>query len=162
MIKTAILKFDASSIEPTSDFEVLPIGDYKAQITKSEMKETNAGDGEYLSLTHTIIDGEYKGRLVFCNLNLRNKNAKAVEISQRNLSAICRAVGVMQPKDSSELHNKPMLIKIKIRPANAQYGESNDIAGWTAINGGNTLKKIVPKPAESTGATPPAMPWDRN
>ena len=33
-----------------------------------------------------------------------------MKIAHGELSAICRAVGVMQPKDSIELHNLPLLV----------------------------------------------------
>ena len=64
-----------------------------------------------------MIDGPYKNRLLWSRLNLDNPNAQAVQIAQGELSAICRAVGVMQPKDSIELHNLPLLITREVQEA---------------------------------------------
>src|SRR5262245_42411620 len=92
--------FDANQVEPSSDFEPIPAGKYLAVITGSEMKPTKADTGHFLKLTFQIIDGPYKGRNLWARLNLDNPNAIAVQIAQAELSAICRAVGVLAPHDS--------------------------------------------------------------
>ena len=120
--------FDATRIEPaTGAFEPLPINDYLSMIVNSEMKETKDGKGRYLNLTFEILDdNDYKGRRVFEKLNLVNASEKTVEIAQRTLSAICRAVGVLHPKDSAELHNKPLVISVGIKD-DKQFGPKNVI-----------------------------------
>jgi hypothetical protein len=95
--------FNAHNIDPATDFEPIPAGKYLAVITDSEMKATKNGNGYYLELTFQVIDGPYKNRLLWSRLNLHNPNEQAVQIAQGELSAICRAVGVMQPKDSVDL-----------------------------------------------------------
>lgn len=105
--------FNASTIEPSENFEPIPAGKYLAVITASETKSTKSGTGSYLELTFQIIDGAYKSRLLWARLNLNNPNELTVKIARSELSAICRAVGVMEPKDSSELHNLPLLITVK-------------------------------------------------
>ena len=84
--------FDANSVNPATDFEPLPAGKYLAIITDSEMKPTKSGSGNYLELTFQVIDGPFKGRMLWSRLNLDNPNAQAVQIAQGELSAICRAV----------------------------------------------------------------------
>ena len=51
--------FDANKVEPTT-FEALPAGRYLAAITDSEMKPTKNGDGRYLQLAFTVLEGAYK------------------------------------------------------------------------------------------------------
>ncbi len=87
--------FNANQVEPTSDFEPITAGKYLAIITESELKPTKSGSGSYLQLTFQILEGEYKGRFLWSRLNLHNANATAVQIAQAELSAICRAVGVL-------------------------------------------------------------------
>ena len=65
--------FDASTIEPSSSFDPIPAGWYKAIISNSEMKPTRDGYGEYLSLTLQVIEGQYENRLVFARLNLKTQ-----------------------------------------------------------------------------------------
>ena len=74
--------FDASQVEPTASFDPIPAGKYLAAITESEMKPTKKGSGSFLQLTFTVLDGEYKGRLLWCRLNLNNPNATAVKIAR--------------------------------------------------------------------------------
>ncbi len=107
--------FDANQVEPTNDFEPIPAGKYVAVITESEMKPTKAGTGSYLQLTFQILEGEHKNRLLWTRLNLDNPNATAVQIARSELSAICRAVGVMTPSDSVELHNLPLVIHVRCK-----------------------------------------------
>ena len=53
-----------------------------------------------------------------------------MDIAKKDLAAICRAVGVMSPKASEELHDKPLMIKVKVRPAQGEYEASNDVGGY--------------------------------
>ena len=104
----ATLNFNANEVEPSVGFDAIPAGKYQAVIVDSDMKPNKAGTGEYLQLEFEIIDGEYKGRKVWERLNLANPNAQAVAIARGRLSAICRAVGVMTPRDSI-LHHKRIM-----------------------------------------------------
>lgn len=83
--------FDATSVEPTTAYELLPAGKYRAQIVESEMRVTKNGMGQFLWLMLDILEGEHKGRKIFDQLNLVNPNPTTVEIAQRTLSAICHA-----------------------------------------------------------------------
>lgn len=148
----AQLNFDASKVEPNGDFSDLPAADYICVISKSEMKNTKTGDGEFLSLAFDVIDGQYAGRKLFTNLNLVNKNTQTVEIAQKSLSSICRAVGVLTPKDSEELHDRPIKVTVK-------YKEKN----------GKQEQQLYFSKADSTASAPPVAqaaaanrkPWQR-
>ena len=127
--------FDANQVEPASDFGPLPAGKYVAVITESDMKPTKSGNGQYLSLTFQIVEGEYKGRVLWTRLNLDNPNATAVQIARSQLAAICRAVGVMAPKDSVELHNLPLVIAVKCKQRPDSDQITNDISGFAKRDG---------------------------
>lgn len=146
--------FDANAVDPAQSREPIPAGWYKAVITESEEKPTKAQTGSYLQMTLEIIDGEHAGRKAFERLNLNNPNATAVEIAQRTLSSICRATGVMTPRVSQDLHDKPLMVKIKVKPAKDGYDASNEIAEYEAVQKGAASAPA----ATSGGATPP---WKR-
>lgn len=158
----ALLSFDASSVEPAdNDFTPLPVGDYKVVISASEIKETNSNPGnKYLKFTFDVIDGKYKGRKIFENLNLwrannTDKDKTTIRIANQKLSGLCRAVGNMKITDSAQLHNKPLLVTLKITPASGDYGEGNAITAYKSINGGNTLpSNDAPAQNENTGDFP--------
>ncbi|MCK4415105.1 MAG: DUF669 domain-containing protein [Candidatus Eisenbacteria sp.] len=122
--------FNANNVDPATNFEPIPAGKYLAVIIDSEMKPTKSGNGHYLELTCQVIDGPYKGRLLWSRLNLDNPSPQAVQIAQGELSAICRAVGVLQPKDSVELHNIPLLVTVKCKKRKDNGDVVNEIRGY--------------------------------
>jgi len=121
--------------EGMTDFSPLPSGKYNAQIVKSEYKETKKKDGHYLSLQLKILDGTYKDRVLFENLNLDNPNPVAVEIANKALNSICQACGAVGVEDSEELHGIPMMIKVRLKPKTATQPPSNDILFYEEYTG---------------------------
>jgi hypothetical protein len=157
------LNFDSTVVEPTGKFTPIPVDDYLAVITDSEMKDTKKGDGKYLLLTYEVVDGEFKGRKIFDALNLVNSNQTTVEIAQRALSAVCRATGVLHPKDSAELHGKPLVISVGIRAGSNGYDDKNVIKGYSRVDG-KELKDVTDASAPVKGAAAPAKakkPWQK-
>jgi hypothetical protein len=130
----AQLGVDVSGIAPDMGFETIPAGWYNVMIDESDLKPTKDGAGAFLQLRFNVLDGQYKGRKVFARLNIRNANPQTVEIAYKQLSAIGHAVNVLQIQDSQQLHNLPMKIKVKVRPAEGNYEEANDITAYRNIN----------------------------
>lgn len=128
--------FNAADVEPTEAFSALPAGDYDVIIMGSEMKQTKAGTGKYLELKLQVLNGTYQNRLLFDRLNLVNPNDVAVQIAKGTLSSICRAVNILTPKDSSELHNKPLTAVVKVE---------KDLEG----NNQNVVKGYKPRAAQA-------------
>jgi len=141
--------FDANTIDPMKDFEPIPAGKYMAIITDSEMKPTKAGTGSYLEMVFQVIEGEHKGRNLWARLNLDNPNDVAVNIAKSELSSICRAVGVMAPKDSMELHNIPLTITVRLRKRQDNGEMSNELKGYEKKGA------AAEAPAQATSDTPP-------
>lgn len=147
--------FNANQVEPAQSREPVPAGWYKAVIMESEEKPTKAQTGSYLQMTLEVIEGEHAGRKVFERLNLNNPNATAVEIAQRTLSSICRAVGVMTPRTSQDLHDKPLMVKVKVKPAKDGYDANNEISEYCAPDTGGSAE---PKKDTAASGKPP---WKR-
>jgi len=118
--------FKASETEDTG-FGTLPAGKYLAEIIKSEVKTTKAGDGKYISLQLKITEGKYTKRLVFDNLNIVNKNDVAVSIAKSTLKQICEACDVDELEDTEDLHNIAMCIQLGIQAETQQFPEKNII-----------------------------------
>lgn len=123
--------FDAAKVDPSVDFDPIPAGKYLAVITASEMKPTKSGNGNFLELTFTVIEGPYKNRLLWARLNLDNPNQQAVAIARAQLSALCRAAGVMQPRDSCELHGLPLTIGVKVKRREDTDDLTNEIRSYS-------------------------------
>jgi hypothetical protein len=152
--------FNAHDVEPNTAFEPIPAGKYLAAIIASETKPTKSGGGSYLELTLSILDGEYKGRQLWSRLNLRNSNATAVKIARGDLSAICRAINVMQPKDSVDLHNLPLVINVKLKKRTDNDELTNEIKGYEAKKAGNANAQSSSQ-SQQTAASDQSAPWLR-
>ena len=157
----AIINFNANEVEPSKAFDPIPAGKYIAVITDSEMKETRAGTGRYLQLEFEITDGEYTGRKLWSRLNIENQNAEAVRLARADLSAICRAVNVLTPSDSIDLHNLPLVIKVHCRKDKNTGEITNDIRGYESKANYKPEPKQAPAaPASAqTPRVPSKPPW---
>lgn len=131
--------FNASEVAPSTGFEPLPAGDYLAIIEGSEEKPTSKGTGSYLQFTFQVLEGEYKNRKLWARINHKNPSAEAVKIGMAELSSICRAVGVMTPGGTEELHNRPLLITVGFEKR-SDTGEMQ-----------NKIKKYAPAQAAGAG-----------
>lgn len=109
--------FDANSVEPAAPFEVIPAGNYVAQVVQVEKRTTNAGTGAYLWMEMEICDGEYHGRKLWHRLNIWNPNETAKQIAAQELSAICHSIQTPQIRSFEQLVMKPMTIVVKVKPA---------------------------------------------
>lgn len=147
--------FDANQVEPNSDFEPVPAGKYVAVITESEMKANKAGTGSLLQLTFQIIEGPFANRLLWARLNLDNPNATAVKIARGELSAICRAVGVLAPNDSVDLHNLPLVIHVRCKKRSDTGEITNEIKGYSKKESSAPPTTVAGPVANST------PPWKR-
>ncbi len=152
------LNYNAEEYEPLGSFEPLPVGEYTVVIESSEKKSASTGKGEYLQFVYNVVDGEFKGRKLFDRLNIENESEQAQTIARRALSSVCRAVGVMHPKSTEELHDKPFVVKVRIQPAKGEYGPTNRISEYKAVGGEPLAAPPTAAPAASPAGKKP-MPW---
>jgi hypothetical protein len=145
--------FDANQVEPSAAFDPIPAGKYLAMIVESGMEPNKANNGSFLKLIFQVLEGEFKGRQVWARLNLNNPNELAMKIANAELSAICRAVNVMTPQDSVELHNLPMLIKVSCKKRKDSDEITNEIKGY------EKREVASGKPQQAPTNTPP---WRRS
>ena len=143
--------FDPSTV-PADEYTVLPAGDYVGAILSSEVKWTKSGSGKYINFTIEIIDGPHSGRRVWDLINLWNPNPKAAQIAQRTLASICAATGIPAPSDTSELHNIPIGVRIKVEPDSGGWGEKNKITKYYAVGGSIAEAPAAPAPAPAGAA----------
>lgn len=147
--------FDATNVEPSAGFDPLPAGKYVAAITTSEMKPTKNGKGEYLLLEMEVLEGPFKGRKLWDRLTLKHPNTQTVEIARGRLSAICRAVNVLRPRDSIELHNLPLVVSVGIKTREDNGEPTNTVKGYAKRD---TTSAAPRQATAAAGGTPP---WKR-
>jgi hypothetical protein len=163
----AITRFDATAVDTTqrTEFDNLPDGIYRLEVTKSEVKPTNKGDGTYLSLVYSVVEPEqYKGRLVFGIIMLEHPNSSTQEIGQKSLASLCRAVGLAEIEDSDALHFISFIAKIGLskpsKDKNADgtpvYGPKNEIKRFFFEDSDDMPEIGVTAPVAANDNKPPA------
>lgn len=154
--------FDATNVAPAEDLAPFPVGEYTMQIVDSDVKPTKNNNGHYAELVFEVTEGECKGRKVWTRLNLDNPSPKAVEIAQRELSAICHAAGVLQVNDTQALHYKPMLVRVDIEQRDG-YSPRNITKAYKALAGGagngQPATAATTSAPAATAASPSSPPW---
>ncbi len=154
--------FNAHEVEPQKAYDPIPAGEYTAAIVGSKFVPTKDATGSFLELTLRVLEGDYTGRKLFDRLNLDNPNAKAVQIARAQLSAVCRATGVMQPGDSAALHDIPIRIVVRQVKRRDNGDISNEIRGYkpmAAQAAAAASATASPTPNGPAGARPP---WKRS
>lgn len=155
--------------EAQQDFSPIPSGKYLAQIVDSDMKPTKKNDGHYLELAYEITDGQYAGRKLWARINLDHPKPNVVEIGNRQFAAVRQATGVLNPRDSQELHYKPHVIRVEFIPAGTTNKngytterDNNEIRGWEAA-GDQGNAPAAPSAPAANGASPSdsTPPWKR-
>ena len=153
-------RFNAQDHDTTqSDYSELPSGIYRLEIEASDVVPTSTGSGTILKTTLVVIEPEdYKGRKLFNNYNLENKNPTAQEIGQKQFASLCRAIGETSVSDSEDLHFKAFVAKIGLgKPSkDGQYPARAEIKTYFFPDD----DKEVPAPAidavQPTAAPKPA------
>jgi len=137
-------KVNAKKLNREGGFDAIPAGKYPAMVVKSEVKKSKKNKhNEYLELIFKVLKGKYKGRQIWGRFNLWNDNETAVEIAEREFALLCDAVGLGNATitDSKKLHEKPLLLKVKVKPASGGYDESNEPAGFEPLGNGKDKGK---------------------
>jgi hypothetical protein len=152
--------FDVNSM-PKSErsFEPLPAGWYNVTITGADLKQTKAGNGEYIAVRYDVAGPTHAGRVVFGNLNIKNPNPTAESIGRQQLGELMRAAGFAKVEDTDQLIGGQLQIKLDIRKSE-QYGDSNDVKGFKSLASGSAMPTVVAAaaaaaPAASAKASPP-------
>jgi hypothetical protein len=161
--------FNAHEVDPISK-EPIPAGKYLAAIIDAQRKPNKKGTGKYLELVFEVVEGPHTGRRFWVYLNLEHPSKRTVDLARGELSAICRAVGVMTPKDSLELMNIPLMIVVGLKRRD-DTGELGNVINSYERRGHPPAASAsaTPAPASAAGsspaassdATPSTPPWKK-
>jgi hypothetical protein len=147
------INFDLSGYEALKSFDPIPPGDYVAIVTYSELKDTKAGDGQYIELTMQILDGDHSGRRHWERLNIINKSEKTQEIARGHLNALLKACGVPNAKNTEETHDVPFTLSLDL---DRKEPTRNRIVGYSPAGAAQ-----APKPAAPKIGIPEKRAWER-
>lgn len=116
------------------NFDPIPAGWYQVEIKGAELKNTKDGTGSYIAIRYDVTGADYNGRVIWGNLNIRNKSEKAEEIGRQQLGELMRATGLAKVSDTDQLIGNALMVKVAIRESE-QYGAQNEVKGFKAIAG---------------------------
>ena len=140
--------FDPTTQEGNS-WDVLPVGEYVAQVVEASILKPNSGDGYYLALTWKIMEGGYEGRHVWQRITCWHSSEQAQTIGRKTLKDLCVATGVADEQvDNAEVFLfKPVRIRLGIeRDKQGVYPDKNRIS------------RILPLEAKSEEPEQPEQP----
>lgn len=152
--------FDFSAVDTTDNFEPLPAGDYVVEVVDSSVKQTRAGDGEYIALQLRVVDGQYENRRVFTNINTVSPKADTQAIGEKLLAQLCTAVGLPHAlDDTADLHSIPVRASLKIEPEKNGYPARNNVRAFKPA--GSAPTPVAARPQVQAEPQKPAAPWKR-
>lgn len=134
------------------DFSPLPDGWYAVTISEADLKQTKAGNGQYIKMRLDVTGPSHQGRVVFSNINIRNPNPKAEEIGNQQLGELLRAIGLPKIEDTDQLVGRSLSVKLVTR-SSEQYGDQNEVKAYKAVGGPSTAP--APKTTAPEKAAPP-------
>lgn len=150
------------------DYTPLPPGDYQTVIKDAELKATNDGTGQYIKLRLDVTGPTHAGRVVFSNLNIRNKSSAAEQIGRAQLGALMKAIGLATLQDTDQLIGGHVTVKLAIREARTDpatgktYEASNEVKAYKGTDGAMPSAAPAGMPKASAAPAAPgkaAPPW---
>lgn len=152
--------------KPSAGYTPMPAGDYTLEIVESDYTANNAGNGMVMKLKSQVVGGEFDGRPYFINLSLEHEKGQVQEIAQRDFAALRRAIGVLNPEDTEELHFKSFPVKMGIKRRKDNGEMENNIKEYvfdrpadTPAANDNPRQAAAAKPAAAAAGK--SRPWDK-
>lgn len=160
------INFNDLPVDTGGDFSPLPDGEYHVSVKDAEVKATNDGTGQYIKLRLDVQGPTHAGRVVFSNINIRNKSEAAEQIGRGQLRSIMSALGLASLQDTDQLIGGQLIVKLSVRPARTDdktgktYEASNDVKAYKPAGGAPMAASPngMPKPAAAQAAPAKAAP----
>jgi hypothetical protein len=121
--------FDTPNEEGTKLPELLPAGNYVAEIMCAEFGLTKNGRGQQIRFQWTITEGPHEKRLLFQNILVEHDSQDAMRFGRQRLKDVCTACGITEKlQDLDVLLFKACSIRVVIRKdKNGEYPDRNEI-----------------------------------
>ena len=139
--------------------EPVPAGIYEVQVTGTDLKTTQKGDGQYIWLEHTVVrNAEYNGRKIFSRITISNPSQKAVDIGRAQLGDILEITGLTNGfNDTEALMNKLLGIKVKVVDGTPERpNKQNEVTAYLYPDGHQPGRGPAPQGQPAVHAAAPA------
>lgn len=153
------INFNANEVSSESGFDPIPPGEYVIKVNDTQEKVAKSG-GKYIWIEHIILEGQYKDRRLYNNLNLWNENATAKKIADAQLSQLCKATGQISLTNTVQLHGIPIRVKVGL-DTKGDRGPQNRIDKYLFEETPSATVAATTQVAATTATAPGAAPWSR-
>lgn len=116
------------------NFDPIPEGKYTVQISSADLSPTKDGSGQYIKIKFNVVAPTHAGRVIFSNVNIRNKSSVAENIGRQQLRQIMTSLGLATLQDTDQLIGGHLSVKVGIRPAEGQYEAQNDVKSYSSAD----------------------------
>jgi hypothetical protein len=160
---------DLGGVPESDSYALIPVGDYPMQCIGVELKTTNNG-GSRIAAKFEVTEGEFAGRKVFENFNIKHSNPQTVEIALKGIKQWVRACGGEGNERLTMgllagLEGKEFIGTLKVeKDKTGQYGDQNRIKSYAPYAGPAPRRASAPVPPPAARAPAPAaarQPWER-
>lgn len=139
-------------------FTPIPPGEYMVQIVEGSVIRKDNGDA-MMKLCFEVMDGEFEGRKLFENLNIRHSNPTAQKIALETLTELWRDAmgGSGNPPNVEVMTFKPVRAKVAVEKRKDTGDMQNRIKRFFPLNGAPPEQKVAPaqsRPQATTAAAP--------
>jgi hypothetical protein len=102
-------------------FESLPAGEYKVQISDTDIVTPKSGNGKMIKIVYEVVaDAQYDGRKIFDNIIVEHSSADAERIGEQKLNTIMALTKVKEMKDTAQLHGKTLTLLLGVKEYNGE------------------------------------------
>lgn len=152
--------FDVNDLPAsTGDYGPIPDGWYSVTIKSADLKATKDQTGQYIAIRYDVTGPAYVSRVVWGNINIKNKSTQAEEIGRQQLGSLLRAIGLASVQDTDQLVGASLCIKVATR-ASEGYEPTNEVRGFKALDGA-ALPQAESAPKAESAPAKAAPPWQK-
>lgn len=161
--------FDPQAVEPASDFDPVPPGEYVAVIIDGKIEDISRNDpskGQCINFTWQVKEGPLENRLFWQRLNLwfagtEKTPGMVVQIASKMLSSINRATcnKPLTTENGEEMFHIPAVVRIAYQKDQTEYTEVKSVKAIGARSAANPATAAQRPAAVNTGGAkaPPSF-----
>ena len=142
----------------SSDFGLLPEGEYSLKLLELSLKETRSGTGKYLDFCFVIDEGQYANRRLWVKFNVVNDSPKAVNFTLKNLKSLFEAAKIEITQFDLDDGGVAFIRQIMSQDRRVKA----NIVTQEATNGYSAKNEVEPYSwSPSSMSAPATPPWER-
>ncbi len=158
--------------EAGNSWELIPVGEYVAQVIEATVAPPKSGNGYMLTLVWKILEGQYENRQLWQTITFLHSSEVAQSIGRKAIKDLCDATGAEGAvKDASVFLFKPVRIRIGIeKDKDGIYEDKNKVSRIMPLESKDSAAPTTPAPKPAPAAVAAAAkagpagsaPWHRN